>query len=221
MTKPVLRVAAALLVACLLPACAALPYSAALPGSQPTPGPTPEIDRLAEPPMPEKPSQADQGHFVYYQVCMACHGDFGQGLTDEWRALWEEDSNCWQSECHGNDHPVTGFALVRTCCTAVIGDTTLQRFDNGQELFDYVSTMMPWWNPGYLKTQEFWQVTNYLMRANEAIPDGITLDAGNAFVFNLHPVSPLPKDNDWQALLVCGLLSAVAGLLFLQNRAAS
>jgi hypothetical protein len=104
---------------------------------------------------------------------------------------------------------------------AVIGPGTLQRFKNGQELFDYVSNYMPWWNPGYLKTEEFWQVTNFLMRANGAIPDGVTLDAGNAFVFNLHPVSPPPQDNDWQALLVCGLLAVVAGLLFIQNRGSS
>jgi hypothetical protein len=212
MAKLVLLIAAALLTAGLLAACAALP------GSQSTPGPTPEVDRLAEPPMPEKPSQADKGHYVYYQVCMACHGDFGQGLTDEWRAVWEEDSNCWQSDCHGNDHPPQGFALVRTCCKAVIGKTTLQRFQNGQELFDYVSSAMPWWNPGYLKTEEFWQVTNYLMVANGAIPDGITLDAGNAFVFNLHPTSPPPQDTDWQVALVCVLLSAAAGLLYVQMR---
>jgi cytochrome c5 len=207
--------------ACLLLAASLLSACAVLPGDQPTPGPTPTVDRLAEPPMPEKPSQADQGHYVYYMVCMACHGDFGQGLTDEWRAEWGEDSNCWQSKCHGNDHPAEGFAIVRTCCKAVIGPTTLQRFKNGQELFDYISNYMPWWNPGYLKTEEFWQVTNFLMRANGAIPDGVTLDAGNAFVFNLHPVAPPPKDNDWQALLVCGLLAVVAGLLFFQNKASA
>ena len=211
-----------LIAICLLLAASLLAACAALPGIQPTPGPTPVVDRLAEPPRPKNPTQADLGHHVYFQICMACHGDYGQGLTDEWRAEWgEEDSNCWQSGCHHYDHPPWGFQIDRTCCVAVIGPTTLQRFKNGQELFDYISTYMPWWKPGYLTTEEFWQVTNYLMVKNGAIPNGITLDAGNAFVFNLHPESPPPEDNDWQALLVCGLLSAVAGLMYLQNRASA
>lgn len=189
---------------------------ASMPGIQAHP--TQVVDRLAEPPMPEEPSQADQGHYVYYQVCMACHGDYGQGLTDEWRAEWGEDSDCWQSNCHSYDHPPWGFQIPRTCCIDVIGPDSLERFQDGQQLFDYVSSEMPWWNPGYLKTDEFWQVTNYLMRANQAIPDGITLDIGNAFVFNLHPVSPPPEDNDWQALLISGMLSIAAGLMYLHNR---
>ena len=189
--------------------------------SSATPAPTPTVDRLAAPPMPEKPTQADQGATVYYQVCMACHGDRGQGLTDEWREVWGEDANCWQSECHASNHPTPGFTLIRTCCKAVIGPGTLARFKNGQELFEYNSTMMPWWNPGYLTVDEFWQVTNFLMRAHNAIPDGVTLDAGNAFIFNLHPVSALPEDTHWQVLVIAGLLAAVAGLFVLQNRGAS
>ena len=201
-----------ILLAILLTACTGLP------GLSGTPQPTPTVDRLAPPPMPAKPSQADLGAEVYYQVCMACHGDRGQGLTVEWREAWGEDSNCWQSECHGNDHPPDGFNIQKTCCKAVIGPTTLTRFQNGQELFDYVSKAMPWWKPGYLKTEEYWQVTNFLMRTNGAIPDGITLNPGNAFVFNLHPISALPGDSWPQAMLVSALLAGIAILLFLQNR---
>jgi hypothetical protein len=182
------------------------------------PQPTPTVDRLAEPPIPDPPSQADQGNLVYYQVCMACHGDRGQGLTDEWREVWQVDANCWQSKCHGNDHPPEGFSFPETCCKALIGPGTLTQFKNGQELFDYVAETMPWWNPGYLPVEEFWQVTNFLLRENGAIPDGITLDAGNAFAFNVHPASPPPQDTSWQALVVCALLASVAGLVMIQNR---
>lgn len=186
--------------------------------AQPQLAPTPTIDRLAAPPLPEQPTQADLGAHVYYQVCMACHGDRGQGLTEEWRLVWEEDYDCWQSECHGNDHPPHGFSFPETCCTAVIGPGTLATYSNGQELFDYTVETMPWWNPGYLKTEEFWQVTAFLMRSNGAIPDGVVLDKGNAFIFNLHPVSALPGNRKPDALLVSGLLAAIAILFFLQNR---
>ena len=63
-------------------------------------------DRLSPPPMGNPPTQVDQGHFVYYQVCIACHGDHGQGLTGEWRAQFgSKDMNCWQSKCHSFNHP--------------------------------------------------------------------------------------------------------------------
>src|SRR5215467_8930723 len=46
---------------------------------------TPTIDRLAEPTLPAQPSQADYGSQVYWLNCSPCHGDRGQGLTDEFR----------------------------------------------------------------------------------------------------------------------------------------
>lgn len=192
--------------------------------SQPA-APTPTVDngalpdRLAAPFMPENPSQADLGAHVYYQVCMACHGDFGQGLTDEWREVWEEDANCWQrGGCHGPDHPDHGFEIPTTCCPAVLGENALTRFDNAQELFTYNSETMPWWNPGYLTREEFWQVTAFMMRQQGAMPNDVVLDEGNAFVFKLNPVSPLPENRRADIWIIAGILSAVAGLLFLQNR---
>ena len=48
---------------------------------QPTFDPT----RLAQPPTVMPPAQADNGAQAYWSMCMSCHGDHGQGLTDEWR----------------------------------------------------------------------------------------------------------------------------------------
>ncbi len=151
-------------------------------------------DRLAAPVLPPHPSQADLGAQVYYQVCMACHGDKGQGLTDEWRAVWGEDSFCWNRECHGSNPPPQGFSFPRTCCKAVIGPGTLVTYKNGQELFNYIVTTMPWWNPGYLKREEYWELTAFLLRAHNALPAGVTVDEHNAYVFKLHPTAPLPGD---------------------------
>jgi hypothetical protein len=55
-------------------------------------------DRLAPRPLPDDPAPADYGEQDCYQICMACHGDQGQGLTDEWREAWDGDSYCWESK---------------------------------------------------------------------------------------------------------------------------
>lgn len=184
--------------------------------SSPTPTPTPVVDRLGEPAMPENPTQADQGHFVYYQVCMACHGDRGQGLTDEWRLAWGDDFNCWESKCHGPNHPPQGFEFPQIT-SPVIGAGTLIRFDNALELNQYLVETMPWWNPGYLKEDEYWQLTAYLLREHHALPKGVTLDAGNAIVFPLRPSSPSTDDHRGEVLLVGGILVMAAVIVALQN----
>jgi cytochrome c5 len=193
-----------LLMVWSLAACQAVAQSVT-PAATPTP-----VDRLAAPPMPPRPSQADYGAQVYYGVCMACHGDRGQGLTDEWRAVWGEDANCWQSRCHGPDHPPEGFVIPETCCTAVLGAGTLTRFNTAKELFDYLTDTMPWWNPGSLTREQFWQLTAFLMRGHNALPDEITLDESNAAVFNVHPNVPPPENPRTSVLLVSGLLLLAA-----------
>lgn len=128
--------------------------------------PEPTKDRLAPPAMPTDPTQADLGAEVYYQNCMSCHGDRGQGLTDEWRSAWSEgDQNCWQAKCHGASHPPSGFELVRYV-PPVIGEGLLARFQNADRLHGYISARMPWENPGRLTEDEYWQVTAFLIRAN-------------------------------------------------------
>lgn len=203
-----------LLAICLsiwtLAVAACTPTSAALPTATPTP-----VDRLAAPVMPAVPHQADYGAQVYYGVCMACHGDRGQGLTDEWRETWQEDADCWQSNCHGPDHPPHGFLIPKTCCTAVLGPGTLIRFNNGKELFDYLADTMPWWNPGSLEREEFWQLTAFLMRTHNAMTDEIVLDETNAATFSLHPATPIPDDALAEVLLISGMLAAAAAALAL------
>ena len=60
--------------------------------------PTPTPDRLAPPPTVASPAQADVGAQVYWLNCQPCHGDRGQGLTDEWfvaefaAAMWGLDA---------------------------------------------------------------------------------------------------------------------------------
>jgi mono/diheme cytochrome c family protein len=175
-------------------------------------------DRLAPPPMGTPPTQVDRGHFVYYQVCMACHGDHGQGLTDEWRAQFgPQDMNCWQSKCHSFNHPPHGFQLVKTV-PALIGTGTLSRFDNAQQLHDYIVKTMPWWKPGYLRADEFWQVTAFLMSEHGVLPKNVVLDEGIATVYLLRPASPLPGDYRPATLMLASVLVLAAAVILIQQK---
>jgi len=136
--KPIIQILVVSIMMMLMLAACSTPEQPELPLL------TQREDRLSEPPTPENPSQADLGAHVYYQVCMACHGDLGQGLTDEWREVWGEDSNCWKSKCHASNHPPQGFIIEKTCCPEVLGPEPLQGFDNALELFTYNSESMPW-----------------------------------------------------------------------------
>lgn len=127
---------------------------------------TPTLDRLAQPTLPAEPSQADHGSQVYWLSCLPCHGDVGQGLTDEFRDAYpEEDRNCWNSGCHGERPYDNGFKLPRAI-PAVIGPGTLQKFANASVLYGYIRGAMPYWKPGSLTDEEAWQVTAFILQQN-------------------------------------------------------
>jgi mono/diheme cytochrome c family protein len=127
--------------------------------------PTP--DRLAQPTLSASPSQADKGAQVYWLACLPCHGDRGQGLTEEFKQTYpEEDRNCWNSGCHGARPYENGFTLPPSI-PPVIGSGTLQKFPNATILRSYIFATMPWWKPASLTEEETWQVTAFLLRENK------------------------------------------------------
>lgn len=129
------------------------------------PGQIKRDDPLTCPTVPAQPSQAEQGAYVYCQVCMTCHGDVGQGL-DEWRAeLDPPDNNCFQAKCHGKRHPPEGFEIP-PFAPVVMGVGVLDHYGNAKALHDDMAETMPWWNPGYLTADEYWQITAFLLEAN-------------------------------------------------------
>lgn len=110
-------------------------------------------------------TQADAGAVIYYERCMACHGDQGQGLTIEWRAQWDvEHQNCAKSTCHGARHPSEGFQFPKNFAPAIVGANSLTRFENAQGLFDFVSARMPFQAPGTLTRAEYWELVAYLLQ---------------------------------------------------------
>lgn len=141
---------------------------------------TPTRDRLAQPTLPASPSQADHGAQVYWLSCLPCHGDLGQGLTDEFRAAYPpEDRNCWESGCHGERPYDNGFKLP-TSIPAVMGAGTLQKFANAAVLQAYIQAAMPFWKPGSLTEEDAWAVTAFILRQNGLWDVRAELNASNA-----------------------------------------
>ncbi|HEX9595509.1 MAG TPA: cytochrome b N-terminal domain-containing protein [Anaerolineales bacterium] len=190
--------------------------SASMQGT-PTPLPTPTFDiaRLDKPETSNPPTQLDQGALYYWGVCLACHGDRGQGLTDQWRdAYGEQDRNCWQSGCHGPDHPDWGFYIPKTnLAPPIAGAGTLASYTNAFELHAYILETMPWWKPGSMTTEEAWAVTNYLLKLNDAQPTGIVLGLSNGSAIPVHrSVSAPPSEKPGALLLVIVMALAAVGM---------
>ena len=106
--------------------------------------PTFDSSRLAQPPTVVPPAQADNGAQVYWGMCMACHGDQGQGLTDEWR-------NSFRSKnATAGNLAVTRATRLKTVLRfpkqaslhwRELG--TLSRFSNSFELYRHIHQNMP------------------------------------------------------------------------------
>ncbi len=156
--------------------------------------PTPTVDRLAAPPTVPAPTQADEGAQLYWLYCQPCHGDQGQGLTDEWRAQFpEEEQNCWQSGCHsqhGKDLPEFGFILP-TAVPPITGDDSLPGFATMGQLYAYISSEMPLELPGKLTESEYLAIVAHLARKH-GIWDGTELDKENIAQMRLQPLAVEP-----------------------------
>ena len=182
------------------------------------------FERLAEPTLPTMPMQADTGAQAYWLYCLPCHGDRGQGLTDEFRETYPpEEQYCWDRGCHGERPYEDGFKLPMHVPAVIGPDVTLEKFSNAAILKAYILAAMPYWNPGSLTEDEAWRITAFLLRENGIPYDG-ELNALNAdeISFSLSPPTPSPTSpplsgpstslGGWSVLLV-GIL--LGGILFL------
>ena len=189
--------------------------------ASPQMGGTPETDRLAKPTLPANPTQAAKGAEVYWLACMACHGDRGQGLTQEWRAAWgPEDQNCWQSKCHAANYPPGGFKLPQYI-PPVVGPNALARFQTALDLYEYIKENMPWHAPGTLSEEEYWQLTAYLVRANGKDPGLEPLTPSRAAAIRLHPEDERSNTSKviWGLAFVGGLGTIGLGIWWAHRRA--
>jgi cytochrome c5 len=157
-------------------------------------------------------TQLQVGAEIYRLVCKACHGDKGQGLTDEWRSTWAPaDQNCWKSKCHASNHPPDGFTMP--VAPGVVGPSVMARFYTASDLHDFISTYMPWQNPGKLTEDQSWQVTAYILHMNNIDPD-FDLNAETASRIKLgREPAPTPKPDVSKPLPVSTLGMPILVLL--------
>ncbi len=186
----------------------------AAPPSQPTP--TFDLRRLDKPVVTgDNSEQLKKGSIIYWGVCLTCHGDRGQGMTPEWRDAYGEDKDCWQSGCHGDDHPTPGFFIPKDLVIPpVAGPGKLARFKNAQELHDFILASMPWWNPGDLTDEEAWQVSAYILRLHKVMPTDFKLESTNASAITTLYAVPQPGNDRPAVLILMSILGlATVGLL--------
>jgi hypothetical protein len=127
---------------------------------------TPTYDPLKEPVVPENPNTYELGRNWYWHYCMPCHGDKGQGLTDEWRAVWEPDhQDCWGKGCHAGERIEDSFAIP-TVVPAVVSGAKLARFASLDGLFVYLKTTHPPQNPGWLEDEQYRAIALYVFHEN-------------------------------------------------------
>jgi cytochrome c len=140
--------------------------------------------------LPPGASQLQYGAEVYRLVCSACHGDRGQGLTNQWRSTWgPADQNCWQSKCHGPNHPPDGF--VMPIAPTLVGVVAMSQFATAQDLHDFIQNFMPWNNPKSLTEKDSWGVTAYILKMNGINP-GTQLSPETAMQISVRPASAVP-----------------------------
>jgi hypothetical protein len=178
-------------VALVLSACAVSggPVLAAQTTVTPTPALPPQVsggsDWVLLDNVPPGSPQIEYGREIYRLACSTCHAYDGQGLTTEWRMTWApQDQNCWQSKCHGLNHPSDSFFLPYSPPV-----TNLIRnggFLTALELQSYIREYMPWEDPASLLDERAWQVTTYVLKLNN-IDAGPALNAATARKIRLIP----------------------------------
>ena len=186
-------------------------------GSQ-TPPPTASASfmspRIQPPVLPDDPLLPDHGEQTFYLLCMPCHGDRGQGLTEEFRReAYQEDMNCWQSKCHASNHPEGGFTFPKAV-PPLVGIEALARFETGAQLTSFIQENMPFYKPASLPADDALALAAFLLRENGALPREVEYAPGDVLAALVHSQDNIvfgpPEDRSG---LLLGLVSAAAALL--------
>ena len=128
---------------------------------------TPTYDPLAEPFVPENPSEYELGRNWYWHNCMTCHGDVGQGLTDEFRGIWPEDhQNCWDHGCHGGRQDDEGFPIP-TFVPPLVDERKLAQFSSQAAFYEFLKSTHPPQDPGCLEDEQYQAIVKYVFNLND------------------------------------------------------
>lgn len=172
---------------------------------------TPTYDPLDEPPLPEDPTEYELGRNLYWHWCMTCHGDRGQGLTDEFRSIWEEDhQNCWGRGCHAGHPGDVGFPIP-TVVPGLVSGSQLAQFGSMHELSEFLKATHPPQSPGILKDEEYHAIALFVFAINErSLTNFIDLDtpAPSVTVTPVPPQETAPNSFSIYATVIFILLAA-------------
>jgi mono/diheme cytochrome c family protein len=186
----------------------------AQPNAQPAATRTPFSNPTATP-----PTQGGNGANTFYVYCMPCHGDVGQGLTDEFRnrEYPPEDVNCWKSGCHGARPYENGFTLPMTI-PLLIGPGALAKFQTAQELYGFIRGAMPFNAPGSLTDTQYVNVTAFLLEGNQIVPAGVQLNTSALAAIKLREGLPSPDDGNTSLWIGLIIFAGIATLLSILTR---
>jgi quinol-cytochrome oxidoreductase complex cytochrome b subunit len=87
----------------------------------------------------------------------------------------------------------------------------LTRFQNAQELHDFIVANMPWWDPGQLTSEKAWQVTAYILSLKKVMPGNFELSETNASAIRTQYAVP-PPANDRPAIFILIAILSLAGV---------
>lgn len=171
----------------------ALPHVARPPLDQaPSTSPTPTFDPQPTPVLPENPTEIDLGRYSYFFNCMPCHGDIGQGLTDDFRQTWVEDhQNCWARGCHGGRPQDEGFPIPTVIPAVILDSDALPRYHTFEDLYNYLRITHPPQRPGKLTDDDYRALTAFLWEENrKAAPEKLAdpIATGKPIVTRTIPV---------------------------------
>lgn len=129
--------------------------------------PTATYDPFAEPPLPKHPTQLELGRHTFWHHCMPCHGDAGQGLTDEFRLQWESDhQNCWARGCHSGRYADDSFPIPTV--VPPLANVGLPARYSPDSLFEYLRATHPPQDPGLLTDDEYRALVAFLYDLDDA-----------------------------------------------------
>lgn len=183
------------------------------------PAPTSTYDPLAQPELPPNPTELEMGRYLFWRHCMPCHGDVGQGLTDEFRLLWEDHANCWNRGCHGGRKEDGGFPIP-TVIPAIVTEDHLMQFASEKDLFEYLKATHPPQYPGFLEDQEYHNIALILFNMNdrpltENIGVQLTAPTPAATLVPAYTATPNPSQSSKAAQPAALWLITILGIAFL------
>ncbi len=125
------------------------------------------------------------GADVYQRDCAGCHGDRGEGLTQNPGLMGGGALPLYKRDPNTSTNPAFKTTTDRRENTTAGQQDPRKAFKTAQDLFDYVSTQMPLPSSrkGSLKPEEYWAVVNFILIGHGVnVPQGGVNDKNAASV---------------------------------------